>query len=143
MQNEGFDILTGISFYDCVFLENVVSWSVYHREKLTFKGCIFHGRVTLSTFTFKELHIEGCYFYDSADFCCGGYYHEFNLKDNIFEKFVDFVDQDIRGQASFINNQFKAGTNLMHPKGGPSGAHFAIPPYLEGNTGLDQYERPE
>ncbi|MBK8966681.1 MAG: hypothetical protein IPM36_08355 [Lewinellaceae bacterium] len=32
LQNEGFDILTGISFYDCVFLENVVSWSVYHRE---------------------------------------------------------------------------------------------------------------
>lgn len=140
LQNEDFDILIGLSFYNCEFLDRVTSWSVYHREKLAFKNCVFKGIVELSTFTFKELLIEGCHFYEYAALNGGGFYSEVILKDNIFEEFADFEDQDIRGNSSFINNQFKAGTNLMHPKGGPSGAHFAHPPYLEGNTGLDKFE---
>jgi hypothetical protein len=140
LQNEDFDILIDLSFYNCEFLDRVSSWSVYHREKFAFKNCVFKGIVTLSTFTFKEILIEGCHFYDYAALNCGGFYGEVILKGNIFEEFADFEDQDIRGHASFINNHFKGGTNLMHPKGGPHGAHFAYPPYLEGNIGIDKYE---
>lgn len=143
LQNEDFDILIELSFSNCEFQGRVISWSVYHREKIVFTNCTFQGIVILSTFTFKGLQIEGCHFFENVDLSCGGFYGDVMLNENIFEGFVDFTDQDIRGYSSFINNQFNAGTNLMHPKGGPSGAHFAHPPYLKSNIGLERYESGE
>lgn len=142
LQDVDFEVKSNLIFINCVFKKKISTFSGYHREDIVFKGCVFYDVFSLhAIFTYKKLLIDGCTFHQYAAINNGGFYGGIILKDNIFEDFADFEDQDIRGNATFINNKFLGGTNLAHPKGGPHGAHFTHPPHLEGNTGLEQYEK--
>ncbi len=136
--------INDILIENCTFNNNFGAPTGILHGRLSIKNCETKGDFILfGIFTHKVITIDNCLCRGNSQLCGGGFYNGIILTNNVFEQFVDFGDQDIRGQATIINNQFKAGTNLMHPKGGPSGAHFDVPPYLEGNTGLDQYERPQ
>ena len=133
-----------IHIENCIFNKNFVAHLGDYYGEILLKNCVFKGLFILHALTVHNaLIIENGHFMDTADLDCGTFYGKVEISNCLFLGFVNFQDQDIRGQASFLHNQFKAGTNLLHPKGGPGGAHFAVPPYLEGNTGLERYERTE
>ncbi|MBK8966683.1 MAG: hypothetical protein IPM36_08365 [Lewinellaceae bacterium] len=133
-----------IRIENCIFNKNFVAHLGDYFGSIMLKNCVFNGLFVFHALTiYNSLDIDGSRFLNNSDMDCGSIFGKVSFLNNVFEAFVDFQDQDFKDAAFFTNNRFLAGTNLMHPKGGPSGAHFAIPPYLEGNTGLDQYERPE
>ena len=129
---------------DCVFRHNFGFNTGYFHGNITIRNCeicgilMFHGM-----FTYMPITIEDCHVLGISQFVSGGFFNGIRLRNNTFNNFADFGDQDIRGKAIFINNRFNGGTNLMHPSGSPNGAQFEQPPYLEGNTGLERYVRPE
>jgi hypothetical protein len=139
--NSDEEILSDLVFSNCSFGGKFGIYSVTYRGSLNIHNCVFQSDfIFFNIFMYKNAQIKACHMKGISDMSSGAFYNDIELSNNIFDGFVSFDDADIRGQATFINNQFKGGTNLMHPKGGPSGAHFALTPHLEGNEGLDRYE---
>lgn len=133
---------TDISIENCTFRNDFVAHMGIYHGAIAFRNCRFEGNFVFHATTCLGLVLieNGC-FLKSTDMDCGTFYGSLMIKNTVFEGFVNFQDQDLKGATIILNNQFNGGTNLLHPKGGPNGALFAQTPQIEGNTGLDKFEK--
>lgn len=139
--NQNEEILSDLSFSNCFFGGKFGLYVATCRGSLRIHNCTILNDFSLfNVFMYGDFLMSSSRIKGTSNFSDGAFYQDIYLAGNIFEGFADFEDANVRGNATFIQNQFRDGTNFIHPEGGPWGAQCASPPHLEGNTGLDKYE---